>query len=130
MKRFWYLEKSPTQVSAHDCHPRKHGKCEKVSNITHHLTHERWKDVRSLVAEHQVQSETEYGHNITDNNLAMEILQLWYTDIHHECDNQEAAADHAQQGVDQSDDVGVSFQTTVIVINICHTAILSHKFAF
>ena len=68
-----------------------------------------------VVDQDQVGGQEEYGDDVTEDNLAVEVVELRHPDIHQECDDQKDAADDSTDGVDKSDSEDVAAKTTVLL---------------
>ena len=71
--------------------------------------------MRAVVNQHQVGRQEEDGDDVTEDNLAVEVVKLGHQDIHQECDDQEDAADDTTDGVDQSESEDVAVNATVLL---------------
>ena len=71
--------------------------------------------MRAVVDQDQVGGQEEDGDDVTEDNLAVEVVKLRHPDIHQECDDQEDAADDPTDGVDKPDSEDVAAKTTVLL---------------
>ena len=65
----------------------------------------------AVVDQDQVGGQEEDGHHVADDNLAVDVVQLWHHHVHQESHHQEDAADDAADGVDEPDGVDVTLKT-------------------
>ena len=74
----------------------------------------------AVVDQDQVGGQEEDGHHVADDNLAVDVVQLWHHDVHQESHHQEDAADDAADGVDEPDGVDVTLKTADVLTELRH----------
>ena len=121
----------PAQVKTHHRHPRYHREREEIPDVAEDLALQRRESVRAVVDKNEECCQEEDGDHIANDDLAMEIIKFGNSDIYEKGNDEEDTADHAADGVDDSELRDVIIETSCWFLILQHTYIeLHHTFVF